>query len=79
MWLAFYDSTQQIRWEGFYRNDKKHGTFREFSREGNVTKVEEYVNGELIEFATTNNGRQVNLEVRKEYYPNAKRSYCRYL
>ena len=70
-WLAFYDSIQQIRWEGYYKNNKKHGTFREFSKDGNVTKVEEYVEGELIEFATMRGGRPVKVEIRKDWYPNA--------
>jgi antitoxin component YwqK of YwqJK toxin-antitoxin module len=71
-WKQFYDDSDQIKWEGNYKTGLKHGTFREYSPAGKVTKQEEYIDGKIADFATEVNGKRVKMEVRREYYPNAQ-------
>jgi uncharacterized protein len=72
-WKFFYENSQQVKWEGTFKNNLKNGTFREYDINGKVIKTEEYLNGELVDMVSINNkGQSVKMEVRREYYPNAQ-------
>jgi antitoxin component YwqK of YwqJK toxin-antitoxin module len=67
LWKELY-SNSQTKWDGNYTDDKKNGTFREFSPDGRVIKREEYLNGEFVK----NEERQedIKLDIKREFYPN---------
>lgn len=72
-WKFFYENSQQVKWEGNFKNNLKNGTFREYDISGKVIKSEEYLNGQLVDLTSIDpKGRTVKMEVRREYYPNAQ-------
>jgi uncharacterized protein len=72
-WKHFYENSQQIQWEGIFKNNLKNGTFRDFDSTGKLVRTQEFINGELVDFSTLNNkGERVRMEIRREYYPNAQ-------
>ena len=72
-WKYFYENSQQVKWEGIFKNNLKNGTFKEYDITGKVIKTEEYLNGQLVDFASINSkGERVRMEIRREYYPNAQ-------
>ena len=66
-WKFYYDNGI-LKLEGAYVNDKRHGFFKEYSREGNLLSIEKYINDELQ--------RDVpelrSLDVKTDYYPDGK-------
>ena len=66
-WISFWDNGK-YHLEGTFRNDKKHGYFKEYSEKGDLVGIEKYVDGILqLEAAEIQ-----KLEVAKEYYPDGK-------
>ncbi|MCF8302400.1 MAG: hypothetical protein K9I94_03920 [Bacteroidales bacterium] len=64
-WKWFYDEGT-LRMEGIYSHGLKDGYFKQYDRDGNLQKVEKYVNGELQEDAQ----EVVDLEIITDYYPD---------
>jgi len=64
-WKTFY-ANDQVKEEGNYVNDRKHGFFKEFNEAGNLLKIEKYENGQLIVDAVETR----KLEMRVDYWPN---------
>ncbi len=62
-WMFFYKSGS-IQLEGGYRNDRKHGFFKEYSKDGSLMNITKYINGEIQEDAE----EVRELEVRTDYY-----------
>jgi antitoxin component YwqK of YwqJK toxin-antitoxin module len=45
----YYYESGKLKVSGNFANDKKHGTWKYFDEQGNITKTEEYKNGELFD------------------------------
>jgi len=67
VWKFFFKNGN-IHIEGRYRNDKKHGYFKEYSSDGNLLTITKFVNGELQKDVE----EIQELDVRTDYYPNGK-------
>jgi antitoxin component YwqK of YwqJK toxin-antitoxin module len=67
LWRTYYKSGNP-QTEFNYRDDKKHGTFRWFSDEGIVTKMEIWKNGELALDEAVN----MKLDIKRDYYNNGR-------
>lgn len=65
IWKTFF-ANDQVKEEGTYVNDRKHGFFKEFNEDGNLLKIEKYENGQLIVDAVETR----KLEMRVDYWPN---------
>jgi uncharacterized protein len=66
-WKYFYPNGN-VRLEGEYKNDLKHGYFKEFSENGDLTKTSKYLEGILQEDVA----ELAKLDIKTEYYPNGK-------
>jgi antitoxin component YwqK of YwqJK toxin-antitoxin module len=66
-WKEFYDN-DKTRTEGFYTDDKKNGTFRDYKEDGTLVKLEIYKNGELI----VQDAAQVDLQIKRMYHNNGR-------
>ena len=64
-WKFFYPDLV-VQMEGPFLNDKKHGFFKHYDTQGNLTHVEKYVNDELEQSAEEIS----NVEVQTEYHAN---------
>lgn len=64
-WISFWDNWQ-IKSEGEYKNDLKHGYFKEYSREGVLLMTSKYIDGILQEDVA----ELAKLDIKTEYYPN---------
>lgn len=66
-WKFFYDDGN-LQLEGFYRNDLRHGFFKQYSREGVLLSVLKFEEGKLVADAP----ELVTLDLRYDYYPSGK-------
>jgi len=64
-WITFYDDWQ-IHTEGEYRNDLKHGYFKEYTQEGVLISTAKYIEGVLQEDVA----ELAKLDIKREYYPS---------
>lgn len=67
MWKEFYDN-EKVKSEGNYSYGKRDGYFKEYDINGNLLKLEKYVNDELIYDAP----ELVNYVIKTDYYKNGK-------
>lgn len=67
-WKELYEN-DAVKNDGFYRDGKRDGIFREFDRNGRVTKKEEYRNDILVE---TVKEIQEKYDVKRDYYEDGK-------
>ena len=73
IWIEFYEERNDEglfvkRLEGRYKRNLKNGYFREYDRKGVLLGATKYLNGKIIE-----NAQELqNVEIEREYYPNAK-------
>ena len=73
-WREFYPCPEPCaelyttKIEGRYSDDMKHGYFREYDRNGILLNTTKYVDGVVEENAE----ELLQLDIEKEYYPNAK-------
>lgn len=66
-WMYFYGNGN-IKLEGRFINDKKHGFFKYYDKQGSLTKIEKYQNGILLPKAP----EVVELDEKVSYYPDGK-------
>lgn len=66
-WKWFYDD-DILKMEGNFNHGLKNGYFKEYDRDGNLTSVTKYIDGEIEEQAQ----ELAKLDVRTDYYPNGK-------
>ena len=66
-WLTFYKNGI-LQFEGKYKNGKKNGYFKEYSKEGSLVKIEKYTDDELQVDAT----ELRKLDTRFDFYPDGK-------
>jgi antitoxin component YwqK of YwqJK toxin-antitoxin module len=66
-WVTFYDDWQ-IHTEGEYKNNLKHGYFKEYSKEGVLLTTSKYIDGILQEDVA----ELAKLDIKREYYPSGK-------
>ncbi len=66
-WYEFYGNGN-IRIEGNYRDDKKHGYFKEYTESGDFVRISKYENDVLLPDAE----EIQKLDLQYEYYPNGK-------
>jgi len=64
-WKYFYDNWQ-VRLDGEYKNDLKHGYFKEYSRDGSLMTTSKYIDGILQEDVA----ELAKLDIKREYYPS---------
>jgi len=64
-WIYFYNDGN-IRLDGQYRNDLKHGYFKDYTREGNLISTTKYVDGVKQEDVA----ELAQLEIKTDYYPD---------
>lgn len=64
-WKYFYDDWQ-LKLEGEYKNDLKHGYFKEYDRDGSLISTAKYLDGILQEDVA----ELAKLDIKREYYPN---------
>jgi antitoxin component YwqK of YwqJK toxin-antitoxin module len=64
MWMQFY-ADRQVKNEGLYVNDLKHGYWKYYKADGNLIRVEKWVNGVLIEDAN----EVAKIDIRREIDP----------
>ncbi|MEI7980664.1 MAG: hypothetical protein WCI71_03365 [Bacteroidota bacterium] len=66
-WYIFF-SSGKIQTEGYYKDDKKNGYFKEYAENGDLLKISKYNDGVLEPEA-----KEIQkLDIRNEYYPNGK-------
>ncbi|MCB0807453.1 MAG: toxin-antitoxin system YwqK family antitoxin [Bacteroidales bacterium] len=66
-WKYFYDN-RQVKLEGEFKNDLKHGYFKEYSKDGSLLSTSKYIDGVLQEDVA----ELAKLDIKREYYPNGK-------
>ena len=66
LWMDFYEGTYTLRYEGTYLNDLKHGYWKYYLRNGNLQRIEKWVNGVLQEDAKETE----KIDVRRTIDPN---------
>jgi antitoxin component YwqK of YwqJK toxin-antitoxin module len=66
-WKFFYPNGN-VSLEGEYKNDLKHGYFKEFSENGDLLMTSKYIDGILQEDVA----ELAKLDIKTEYYPNGK-------
>ncbi|MBQ7490351.1 MAG: hypothetical protein IJT51_07545 [Bacteroidales bacterium] len=66
-WKFFWDNGN-LKQEGTYLNDKKHGFFKDYDEDGNFLAVYKYQNDELVEDAKETK----KLDKKTAYHPNGK-------
>jgi antitoxin component YwqK of YwqJK toxin-antitoxin module len=57
-----------VKYEGKFKNGKRHGYFKTYDRQGNLVNTEKYENNILIE----NPEELLTLDIKKEYYSDGK-------
>lgn len=70
---SFYEDSDQLKTEGEYLNDLKHGYFREYSPKGILLSTTKYELGQVIENAE----ELENLEIKTTYHRNGQISTLR--
>ena len=68
LWMAFHPN-QYVSNEGLYVNDLKHGYWKYYKKDGNLIKVEKWINGVLVEDAE----EVAKIDVRREIDPQTGR------
>jgi len=68
-WIYFYEDVGTVSKEGEYKNDLKHGYFKEYSKDGNLLTTSKYIDGILQEDVA----ELAKLDIKTEYYPNGKK------
>lgn len=68
-WKGFWENGN-LRWEGEYVNDKRHGYFKEYDEEGNFLSVQKYENDYLV--ADAQETKQLDRKV--SYHSNGQPS-----
>ena len=64
-WIEFWDNWA-IKTEGEYKNDLKHGYFKEYSKEGVLLSTSKYIDGLIQEDVA----ELAKLDIKTEYYPD---------
>lgn len=64
LWMVFHKN-KKIRIEGPYLNDLRNGYWKYYTSEGDLIRVEKWVNGELQEGAT----EVAKVDIKREIYP----------
>jgi antitoxin component YwqK of YwqJK toxin-antitoxin module len=64
-WIDFWENWN-IKTEGEYKNDLKHGYFKQYSKDGVLLLTEKYIDGILQEDVA----ELAKLDIKTEYYPN---------
>lgn len=64
LWMSFHKN-QKVKVEGPYLNDLKNGYWKYYTSEGDLIRVEKWVNGELQEGAT----EVAKVDIKREIYP----------
>ncbi len=64
LWMDFYPN-RELKNEGLYVNDLKHGYWKYYKNDGNLIKIEKWVNGVLIEDAD----ELAKIDIRREIDP----------
>ncbi|PKP52213.1 MAG: hypothetical protein CVT92_10085 [Bacteroidetes bacterium HGW-Bacteroidetes-1] len=67
LWKWFYED-DVLKAEGSFKNGLKNGIFREYDIQGNLKKIEKYVDDVRQESAE----EVARLEIRRDYYPGGK-------
>ncbi len=67
LWVYFYDNEKK-KTEINYKNNLKNGYYKEYDKEGKLTKIEKYINNELQEDVQ----ELKEYEIKKDYYSNGK-------
>ena len=65
LWKEFYPDGS-LKLAGTYRNDIKHGYFKYYDKEGNLVKIEKYIDGVLQEDPP----ELAVYDIRTDYYPD---------
>lgn len=65
LWKYFYDD-DNLHIEVNYLNNKKHGIYKEYTKDGNLLKIEKYENDQIIQNALETR----KLEMRIDYHKN---------
>jgi antitoxin component YwqK of YwqJK toxin-antitoxin module len=68
IWKFFYEDTGTLWLDGEFKNDLKHGYFKEFSKDGSLLSTSKYIDGILQE----NVAELAKLDIKTEYYQNGK-------
>lgn len=66
-WKYFYENGN-MKLEGEYNNDLKHGYFKQYAEDGNLIITEKYIDGILQEDVA----ELAKLDIKTEYYPDGK-------
>ncbi|MBL6964899.1 MAG: toxin-antitoxin system YwqK family antitoxin, partial [Bacteroidetes bacterium] len=66
-WISFWDNGK-YKLEGVFKNDKKNGYFKKYSKKGDLISIEKYIDDILQPEAA----EIQKLEVEKEYYTDGK-------
>lgn len=66
-WKWFYENGV-LKAEGIFRNGLRNGIFKEYDRQGNLRKIDKFVDGVLQESAE----EVARLELRRDYFPDGK-------
>jgi antitoxin component YwqK of YwqJK toxin-antitoxin module len=64
----FYYEDGSLKQEGEYKNDLKHGYFKDYTREGNLITTSKYIDGVLQEDVA----ELAKLDIKREYYPDGQ-------
>ena len=64
-WITYYEDWQ-THIEGEYKNDLKHGYFKEYSKDGVLLTTAKYIDGILQEDVA----ELAKLDIKREYYPS---------
>lgn len=64
-WMTFY-AGGAVKQEGTFRNDKKHGYFKDYAENGDLIRIQKYIDDQLQPEAA----EVQKLDIRNEYHPN---------
>ncbi len=69
-WLTFYEDEpgHLIHTEGRYKNDLKHGYFREYDKKGILLGTTKYIDGQVME----NVEELMAVDIERDFHPNAQ-------
>jgi len=65
IWIQFHPN-REVKNEGMYVNDLKHGYWKYYKNDGNLIRIEKWINGVLVE----NADELAKLDIRREIDPN---------
>ena len=66
LWKTFYDEEGTLHTEITYRDDRKNGYYKEYSRDGNLLSIKKYIDDEL----QTNVAELTKYDTKPEFYPD---------